>query len=163
LHSHPSKKLQPPLPFFLLAPRQQAWLLSLFMAPPPPCLGAGRALGADASSSSPWHLSSPQRLAGRPASHGDLPFFPSAGSTAPSLPWPPALPCSELLLLPMDGALISPAAMDAPCHCSKWRVPSLQQPSTSLHLPRHGSQLGVLPACVVLAACSTKCRSEQRS
>ena len=58
------------------------------MAPPPPCLGAGRALGAGASSSYPWHLSSPQRLAGRPASHGVLLFFPSAGSTAPSLPWP---------------------------------------------------------------------------
>jgi hypothetical protein len=50
----PLKKVQPPLPFFLLAPRQQAWLLSLFMAPPPPCLGAGQALGAGASSSYPW-------------------------------------------------------------------------------------------------------------
>jgi hypothetical protein len=84
----PLKKVQPPLPFFLLAPQQQAWLLSLFMAPPPPYLGAGRALGAGASSSYPWHPSSPQRLTGRPASHGILPFFPSAGSTAPSLPWP---------------------------------------------------------------------------
>jgi hypothetical protein len=89
-HSHPyhfsSRHQQPPSPPRCLLPSSTdapyTWRLHLS------AWALAEPLGASVSSSYPWHLSSPQRLAGRPASHGVLPFFPSAGSTTPSLPWP---------------------------------------------------------------------------
>jgi hypothetical protein len=74
-HSHPyhfsSRHQQPPSPPHCLLPSSTdapcTWRLHLS------AWALAEPLGAGVSSSYPWHPSSPQRLAGRPASHGASP------------------------------------------------------------------------------------------
>jgi hypothetical protein len=160
-----SSTRRPPCSFFgerrlcSPSPWRHPLQLSLYLDAPP-CLDAWpSSLGVGASSS-----------------HGTLPSSP-APSLPSSLPWPSSIPAwtpplapssaqrPEIAaaappLLSMAGAQSSSRSSNSP-----WRTAA-----DALEHPRHGSRLGVLPACVllrsapsVLAMCSTKCAASHTS
>jgi len=121
----PLKKVQPPLPFFLLAPRQQAWLLSLFMAPPPPCVTSALLLpwlGYYAKQRQQFPWTTPRNSSrARPIFFPPWPKVPPAASSATMASSPrqraPPLPCCRTPL-PLPRSLVAQRAPSPTCAAS---------------------------------------------
>jgi hypothetical protein len=110
--------MQPPLPFFLLAPRQQAWL--------PPCPSM-------ASPPLPWAGSSTR--AGPRLHLPALSSFPLPSATLFS-PWPAAAGSHQQPWRPADAAMAELlGSTSAPCS-SPWPSPLVQAPHPLGRCPR---------------------------